>query len=1130
MGRFRRLILVSALLVSVSLSGKDYLEKLHVDIADGLSQPSVTSVAKDGNGVLWIGTQFGLNKFRSGELKNYYDSGTPASLISGNHVYALFSDSRNALWLSTDKGLSLYDSKEDCFRSKRDEIVLCMLELEDRILFGGYEGLFSYDKRTEDFTHETMGDYPTALIGIFRYAPGEILLVGSGGTLLVYSLESGEIRKVDIPGMPGGEIRQGMMYGDKLILSIFGKGIYVVDPYTEAIKYRCNSSNSGLTFDIVLSMALYGNHILLGTDGDGVFALDPKSGNVSTFEDFMDRPEAMLPPSVNCIFVESQESIWIGSVRSGAYNLRKSSVRTLSMSDGIPEDAIIGLYREDDGRIWVASDGGGLSLYNPQTDKVSPFPETYGQKITSVCPLGGGKVLLSVYSKMLSTFDPKTRVQKPFVLVDAPKDYAESQSGYVPVLERVGDDDILIFGSKLYRYRISSAAFSVFEGDEPLAGLRLFGRREDGSLLAYSYDGVFKIDLGKERAERLFRVEDGHFINTAAYCGGLVWLGSDYGLQSLYLENKLVHQVQTELFRRVTCLKATEDGFLWIAADHTLLRYYTHSGRLELMDSGMGLQGKEILCSTQADSFAVPEYFGFNGGMLQIFGGNNPVTSEVPAPEFYEAFIDGRRIHPENRMQVLPEGYKSFSVTVNIPDDNPFSRRRYRFMVDGSATLSTETFSSTYDVGMVLPGKYKLSVSTLMSDGNWSPAVDIISFRLPVPWYYSWWFFLCLAVIALGIVILVVRYLKSKAKVQLDMERMGQREHYAQERIRFLTTVSHEIRTPLTLVYAPLKRLFANLSGTEYEDAVSGVLTNVEKMKDITNIVMDGGQEGEAYRNEFPAWVQAVKDGANTLGGDSDTTPVNLTSCNILCVEDNGDLASLIKSELERYGAVVSVASNGLEGLNMAHEVKPDIIVSDVMMPELDGFELCRRVKSDVEISHIPIVLLTARGDASSVLHGYKAGADSYLAKPFDTELLVQVIQNLLTVREKIRQSFADMSHGNLSQEQLTLGGADETFMEKINELITSHLADADFDVIALASEMAMSRASLYNKLKAMTGMGVAQYADTIRIRTACRQLTSTEMSIAEISDMLGFGAPRSFSTWFKQKTGQSPVAYRKNP
>ena len=257
---------------------------------------------------------------------------------------------------------------------------------------------------------------------------------------------------------------------------------------------------------------------------------------------------------------------------------------------------------------------------------------------------------------------------------------------------------------------------------------------------------------------------------------------------------------------------------------------------------------------------------------------------------------------------------------------------------------------------------------------------------------------------------------------------------------------------------------------------------------------------------------------------------VNLKPYRILCVEDNPELRDLLITELTPYCKEVRTACDGEAGLEVIRDWQPDVVVSDVMMPRMDGFELCRQVKQDLSISHIPLILLTARADAASVLTGYKAGADSYLAKPFDTALLLQVIGNLMQAREKMRTRFLSPQEQAPSPEEITFTKADEAFLQHLNQFIEAHLDVPEMDVNAIAAEMAMSRASLYNKVKAITGMGVAQYIESIKMRKACALLTSTEMGISEIADALGFTSPRYFSTRFKQATGTNPGAYRKNP
>lgn len=197
------------------------------------------------------------------------------------------------------------------------------------------------------------------------------------------------------------------------------------------------------------------------------------------------------------------------------------------------------------------------------------------------------------------------------------------------------------------------------------------------------------------------------------------------------------------------------------------------------------------------------------------------------------------------------------------------------------------------------------------------------------------------------------------------------------------------------------------------------------------------------------------------------------------------------------------------------------------MMPEMDGFEFCRRLKNDVAISHIPIILLTARTNSQSVLTGYKSGADFYLPKPFDSDMLLMIIRNILTNRENVKKRYRDTISGTVLPSEQTFSNADEQFLQKLNSFIIKNLDNPAFGVHSITVEMGMSRASLYSKIKALTDLGVNDYVNRIRIEQAMTLLEKSDLTIAEISERVGFSTPAYFSTSFKHFTSFSPTAYK---
>lgn len=251
------------------------------------------------------------------------------------------------------------------------------------------------------------------------------------------------------------------------------------------------------------------------------------------------------------------------------------------------------------------------------------------------------------------------------------------------------------------------------------------------------------------------------------------------------------------------------------------------------------------------------------------------------------------------------------------------------------------------------------------------------------------------------------------------------------------------------------------------------------------------------------------------------------SSYSVLVADDNADLTDFLKKSLGQYFKRVITASDGVEALRLTRSHTPDIIVSDVMMPRINGYELCKNIREDATISHIPIVLLTARDDRQSLLGGYKNGADAYLTKPFEVEMLMEIIRSQLKIRETIRKRYLN---GGLVAvpEESTFSQADETILLKLNKIIRDNLDNSNLDVTLICKEIGMSRASLYNKLKALTDMGVNDYINKFRIEKAITFITHTDMSFTEIAEKIGFTSSRYFSTSFKQYTGETPTQYKK--
>ena len=240
----------------------------------------------------------------------------------------------------------------------------------------------------------------------------------------------------------------------------------------------------------------------------------------------------------------------------------------------------------------------------------------------------------------------------------------------------------------------------------------------------------------------------------------------------------------------------------------------------------------------------------------------------------------------------------------------------------------------------------------------------------------------------------------------------------------------------------------------------------------------------------------------------------------LLIIEDNPDVVGYLKACYQNHFSIHE-AKDGKEGYKLAIDEIPDIIISDVMMPEMDGFELCKKLKDDYRTSHIPIILLTAKADIPSRIEGLETGADAYIVKPFNQRELLVRMQKLLELR---RNLFSRYSNGNsLEFSDDPVIQKEDKFFKKLNEIILKNLGDELFNIQTLCSEMAMSKSQLYRKFSALTNIRAVKYIRTLRMKKAKELLQTTSMNITEVGYEVGMKSVSVFSKLFKEEFGYSP-------
>lgn len=245
----------------------------------------------------------------------------------------------------------------------------------------------------------------------------------------------------------------------------------------------------------------------------------------------------------------------------------------------------------------------------------------------------------------------------------------------------------------------------------------------------------------------------------------------------------------------------------------------------------------------------------------------------------------------------------------------------------------------------------------------------------------------------------------------------------------------------------------------------------------------------------------------------------------ILLVEDNDDLRAYLQRSLsESY--YLYTASDGQEGWNITQSVKPDLVISDIMMPNMRGDELCTKIKNDINTSHIPIILLTALNDKTNIINGLKTGADDYLTKPFDISILKATIATILANREVLKNRFAALDIRNNDEYIHCASELDREFMTKVQTIIEKNISNSEFTVDTLCSAINMSRSSFYSKIKVLTDQAPADFVRIIRLTRAAELLKTKKYSISEVADMTGFSDAKYFREVFKKFYKTSPTKY----
>lgn len=596
-------------------------------------------------------------------------------------------------------------------------------------------------------------------------------------------------------------------------------------------------------------------------------------------------------------------------------------------------------------------------------------------------------------------------------------------------------------------------------------------------------------------------------------------------------------------------------GNIWMMRESTIDKYDMTTGKL--FRHGPGNIGDNIelseakpVHSKQTDIITVAAW----GGMVSFKPDELKNSAFKPDIMFTGVLYQGdNRMEPIINRQLLdvPSNRRNLTVYFAALEYTDKYLMRYAYKLDGVDTEWNYIGAANSASFNHLPaGKYRLLVKSTNSDGVWMDNVAGLDIHVhPVFWETVWakllYFLLFCGVI---FVLIYIYTLRTKAAMERELSEM---------KTRFFTDISHKLRTPLTLIGGPVAEVLeaGGLSGTA-RNHLEMVQRNAARMLQLVNTMLKYAKE--VYINDGTNSGQgtALTEGARIEDGEvSDNTAASIVTDaaagaavtptenkpkaeqdgkspaeKLLVVEDNRDLRAFLVSILCNDYNVLQ-ADNGQQGLEIAEREMPDFIITDVMMPVMDGLTMVHRIKQNKDICHIPIIVLSAKASLEDRLQGLSEGIDDYITKPFSALYLKSRVSNIIRQRHLLQQNYVtqlkpeDRRTYKLESPQIV--DTDNEMMKKLMDYLEKRIGDPTLKIEDLADAVHLGRSVFYGKIKSIVGMTPVDFVRHLRMQRAEELVANSSYPFSQIAYMVGFADPKYFGKCFKKETGMTPSEYR---
>lgn len=840
------LILFLIGLVSPLQANDSYYYFKQISIKEGLPS-SVTTIYDDEDGFLWIGTIYGIYRFDGEKLTKPHFSDTQQM---SSYTYSIAGDSEGHIWGFTDKGVSLYNNKEDTFEpflmNGKPIKAYNVLSDEDYILFPVQGELLRYDKHLKSCNRLTLQhqDKQLLLFKIEVYDAEHYIGLTYQHTLILINRNTGETQPTPFANTnPAWDFHCD--FQNRYWISCYGKGIVcytkegkLIDSYTP--------QNSGLNNVAILEIEERNQQIWLATDGGGINIINPDTRQVTVLSSQGDHN--FPANSVTCLN-NGANNMWVGMVREGVLGAKENFITTYTKSPenspyGMSEKCPLCLIEDADGILWIGTDGGGVNSFNPQTEKFTHYPATSEEKIVSICAYSEDELLISNYHTGVHLFNKKTGTYRKFIIADEVTDNSLTSTSMVVNLFANQQGEIEFHGKGYYRYNKKTKQFIPLNVTESrYAGPWIYIGTYQSKNYFHNQNCIFRYNYQSNEVEPISVSNDRHIIAASLDQTGKVWIANRNNLSCLTIDTNEMEVIKLpDNNDLVTSLVIDRQGVIWMGTPGALYSYSPRQKHFVIFSESDGVLPNDFLPKPVLITHDNNVYMGGAMGLVRV---NQALNQQKEQNNTLRIKLLDVRLNGSNTAACceqdipsleIPSSFTLLEVHTKLDGTDLFRKRIYRFQIEGLNNDYTESSKSHLSLRTLPPGDYRIHAQCTMANGLWSDSFTLLHLTVLPPWWQRSWFIASVALLVLA----ALAYVVHLREVRIQRELKEKERQIYKDKVQALININHELRTPLTLIYSPLKQLLnSKQMPHELRNKLQGVLKQTRQMKNIINMILN---------------------------------------------------------------------------------------------------------------------------------------------------------------------------------------------------------------------------------------------------------------------------------------------------